>query len=78
MTSKQQFFQFMSRSLWLSLLLLMGLGGGIQGFVTVGFSLEPDSDRIQRILITENTTEDDRTNSEVCKPGCDPNPRYVM
>ena len=72
----------MSRSLWLSLLLLMGLGGGIQGFVTVGFSLDPDSDRIQRILITENTPEDDRANddtrSEVCKPGCDPNPRYVL
>ena len=78
MVRKQQFFQLMSPSLLLSLLLLMGLGGGIQGFASVGFTLELDSDRIQRILITENATEDDRTNSEVCKPGCDPNPRYVM
>jgi hypothetical protein len=84
MLAQQKMFKLMSPCGCLSLLLVMGLGTGIESLISTSFNLEQIGEKVQSFSIAEGIpakqkdSEDSKDDPNCEKRGCVPNPRYVL
>ena len=83
MVAQQKFLKLMSPCGYLSLLLVMGLGTGIERLISTSGNLEQKGEKVQSFSLAEATpakqkdSEDSQDDPNCEKRGCVPNPRYV-
>ncbi len=83
MLARQKMFQLMSPCGCLSLLLVMGLGTGIESLISTSCNLEHKGETIHKFSLAEarlgkqQDSEDSKDDPNCEKRGCVPDPRYV-
>lgn len=84
MLARQKIFKLMPPCGCLSLLLVMGLGTGIERLISTNCNLEQKGEKIHNFSIAEarpakqKDSEDSNDDPNCEKRGCVPNPRYVL
>ncbi len=84
MVAQQKFFKLMSPCGCLSLLLVMGLGTGIERLISTSCNLEQNGEKIHNFSFAEvrqakqKADQDNQDDPNCEKRGCVPNPRYVL
>lgn len=68
-------FQFMFPCSCLSLLVVTGLGGGIERFVPIGCNLDREVRAVKKVILAQES-EGESSDPDCLKRGCQP-PRFV-
>ncbi|KOR33790.1 MULTISPECIES: hypothetical protein [Planktothricoides] len=84
MVAQQKFFKLMSPCGCLSLLLVVGLGTGIEHLISTSWNQAQQREKIHNFSLAEKrqakqkADQDNQDDPNCEKRGCVPNPRYVL
>jgi hypothetical protein len=84
MVAQQKFFQLMSACRCLSLLLVVGLGTGIEYLSSTSCNLAQQREKMHKFSLAEvrqakqKSDQDNQDDPNCEKRGCVPNPRFVL